>query len=56
MSLFEVGRSPLHLPVHGLDFASEIVDTNGAGDTLVATFALALTAGVSMFESVYLAR
>src|SRR6266446_5582978 len=56
MSLFEVGRPPLHLPIHRLDSASEIVDTNGAGDTVVATFTLALTAGASMVESAYLAN
>jgi len=56
MSLFEVGRPPLHLPVHHLDSASEVVDTNGAGDTVVATFTLALTAGASMLEAAYLAN
>src|SRR2546426_7824768 len=56
MSLFEVGRPPLHLPIHRLDSASEIVDTNGAGDTVVATFTLALTAGASMLEAAYLAN
>jgi rfaE bifunctional protein kinase chain/domain len=56
MSLFEVGRPPLHLPIHRLDSASEVVDTNGAGDTVVATFTLALTAGASMVEAAYLAN
>jgi rfaE bifunctional protein kinase chain/domain len=56
MSLFEVGRPPLHLPIHHLDTASEVVDTNGAGDTVVATFTLALTAGASMVEATYLAN
>lgn len=56
MSLFEVGKAPLHLPVHRLSHASEIVDTNGAGDTVAATFTLALTAGASMAEAAYLAN
>jgi len=56
MSLFEVGKPPLHLPLHRLDHASEVVDTNGAGDTVAATFTLALTAGASMAEAAYLAN
>jgi rfaE bifunctional protein kinase chain/domain len=56
MSLFEVDRSPLHLPIHRLDHGSEIVDTNGAGDTVAATFTLALTAGASFAEAAYLAN
>jgi D-glycero-beta-D-manno-heptose-7-phosphate kinase len=56
MSLFEVGKPPLHLPVHRLDHASEIVDTNGAGDTVAATFTLALSAGASMSEAAYIAN
>src|SRR5712691_4580193 len=56
MSLFEVGKPPLHLPIYHLDHASEIVDTNGAGDTVAATFTLALTAGASMAEAAYLAN
>lgn len=56
MSLFEVGKPPLHLPIHRLDHASEVVDTNGAGDTVAATFTLALTAGASMAEAAYLAN
>lgn len=56
MSLFEVDEPPLHLPVHPLEHASEIVDTNGAGDTVAATFTLALTAGASMAEAAYIAN
>ena len=56
MSLFEAGKPPLHLAVHRLDHASEIVDTNGAGDTVAATFTLALTAGASMAEAAYVAN
>src|SRR5207249_7991113 len=56
MSLFEAGKLPLHLPVHRLDHASEIVDTNWAVDTVAATFTLALTAGASMAEAAYIAN
>jgi rfaE bifunctional protein kinase chain/domain len=56
MSLFEVGKPPLHLPIYPLSPASEIVDTNGAGDTVAATFTLALTTGASMAEAAYLAN
>lgn len=56
MSLFEAGKPPLHLPIHQLNHASEIVDTNGAGDTVAATFTLALTAGASMAEAAYIAN
>jgi rfaE bifunctional protein kinase chain/domain len=58
MSLFEVGKPPLHLPIYPLPLplASEIVDTNGAGDTVAATFTLALTVGATMHEAAYLAN
>lgn len=56
MSLFERGKEPVHLPVHRLDHGSEIVDTNGAGDTVAATFTLALTAGANFVEAAYLAN
>ena len=56
MSLFEIDKPPLHLPVHQLDHGIEVVDTNGAGDTVAATFTLALTAGASFAESAYLAN
>ncbi|MGH2496759.1 MAG: bifunctional heptose 7-phosphate kinase/heptose 1-phosphate adenyltransferase [Ktedonobacteraceae bacterium] len=56
MSLFERDKAPVHLPVHRLDHASEIVDTNGAGDTVAATFTLALTAGASFGEAACLAN
>lgn len=56
MSLFEAGKAPLHLPIYRLPSASEIVDTNGAGDTVAATFTLALAVGASMREAAYLAN
>lgn len=57
MSLFVAGQSPLHLPIFPLSrHASEIADTNGAGDTVAATFALALTAGANFAEAACLAN
>src|SRR5579884_824932 len=56
MSLFVANEPPLHLPIHKLNHGSEIVDTNGAGDTVAATFTLALTAGATFAEAAYLAN
>jgi rfaE bifunctional protein kinase chain/domain len=56
MALFEEGKTPLSIPIHHLPFTSEIVDTNGAGDTVAATFTLSLTAGASMAEAAYLSN
>lgn len=41
MSLFRAGAAPVHLPAQ----AREVFDVSGAGDTVVAAFALALAAG-----------
>lgn len=57
MSLFVAGEEPLHMPVHVLNHhASKVADTNGAGDTVAATFTLALTTGASFAEAAYLAN
>ncbi len=56
MSLFEASKAPTHFPIYSLPGASEIVDTNGAGDTVAATFTLALTTGATMVEAAYLAN
>ncbi|HEY7414558.1 MAG TPA: PfkB family carbohydrate kinase [Ktedonobacteraceae bacterium] len=56
MSLFERDQPPFHLPIFPLSQASEIVDTNGAGDTVAATFMLAVTTGATMAEAAYLAN
>jgi rfaE bifunctional protein kinase chain/domain len=52
MSLFERGKPPLHVPTA----AREVFDVTGAGDTVVATMALALTAGASLPEAAVLAN
>ncbi|HEX9056730.1 MAG TPA: PfkB family carbohydrate kinase, partial [Ktedonobacterales bacterium] len=51
MSLFEQDKPPLHLPVSNLEL---VADTTGAGDTVSATFTLALVAGASMAEAAVL--
>ena len=44
MALFEPGRKTLHIPIYGSD---EVADVTGAGDTVIATFTLALAAGAT---------
>jgi rfaE bifunctional protein kinase chain/domain len=53
MSLFEEGRRPAHIPPYGTD---EVADVTGAGDTVAATFLLALLAGGSFLEAATLAN
>lgn len=53
MALFEKGKKTEHIPVHGSD---EIADVTGAGDTVIATFTLALAAGATFSEAARLAN
>lgn len=53
MSLFECGQEPLHIPASNL---AEVADPTGAGDTVAATFTLALVAGATMAEAATLAN
>ena len=53
MALFEPGRPPLHIPIYGSD---EVADVTGAGDTVIATFTLALAAGATPAEASRLAN
>ncbi|MEO8035092.1 MAG: PfkB family carbohydrate kinase [Acidobacteriota bacterium] len=54
MALFErSGDAPMLIPVHGTD---QVADVTGAGDTVIATFTLALAAGASYAESAKLAN
>lgn len=46
-------RQPLFIPVYGTD---QIADVTGAGDTVIATFTLALAAGASYAEAAVLAN
>ncbi len=52
MSLFERGSRPAHLPAA----AREVFDVTGAGDTVIATLALAVAAGATLFEAASLAN
>ena len=47
------GRPTTHIPIFGSD---EVADVTGAGDTVIATFGLALAAGASFYEAARLAN
>ena len=53
MALFERGRPTEHIPIVGSD---EVADVTGAGDTVIATFTLALAAGATFSEAAQLAN
>lgn len=53
MSVYQRGKKPVRLPVHGPE---EAVDVTGAGDTVIASFALALGAGASFVEAARIAN
>ena len=47
------GSAPIFIPVYGTD---QVADVTGAGDTVIATFTLALAAGASFAEAAKLAN
>jgi rfaE bifunctional protein kinase chain/domain len=53
MALFQPGEATVHLPIVGSD---QVTDVTGAGDTVIATFALALSVGASFVEAAQLAN
>lgn len=53
MALFERGRPATHIPVYGTD---EVSDVTGAGDTVIATTALAIASGGSFIDAARLAN
>jgi rfaE bifunctional protein kinase chain/domain len=53
MALFEPDRPTVHIPIFGSD---QIADVTGAGDTVMATMTLALSAGASFEEAARLAN
>lgn len=53
MMLLEDDAAPLHIPAVG---AQQAVDVTGAGDTVIATFALALAGGASFADAARLAN
>jgi rfaE bifunctional protein kinase chain/domain len=53
MALFEPKRPTVHIPIVGSD---EIADVTGAGDTVIATFTLAVASGATFTEAAHLAN
>ena len=53
MALFEPRRPTVHIPIYGTD---QVADVTGAGDTVIATFTLALAAGADPLEASLLAN
>jgi rfaE bifunctional protein kinase chain/domain len=53
MALFEPDKKTVHIPIHGTD---EIADVTGAGDTVIATYTLALAAGADHYNAARLAN
>jgi rfaE bifunctional protein kinase chain/domain len=53
MALFERGKPAKHIAIHGTD---EVADVTGAGDTVIATFTLALAAGATPSDAARLAN
>lgn len=53
MVLVERGREPVAIPVVG---STEAIDVTGAGDTVIATYALGLAAGATYEEAAHLAN
>ncbi len=53
MALFEGAAAPRLIPVHGTD---QVADVTGAGDTVLAAFTLALSAGATPLEAALLAN
>ena len=52
MLLYQRGQKPFHIPT----VAQEIFDVSGAGDTVIATFTLAIAAGASPMEAAILSN
>jgi rfaE bifunctional protein kinase chain/domain len=53
MALFDSGEPPDLIPVHGTD---QVADVTGAGDTVIATFSLALASGANPREAALIAN
>ena len=53
MALFEPDKPTTHIPIVGSD---QISDVTGAGDTVIATFTLALASGATFTEAAHLAN
>ena len=53
MAIFEPKRRTSHIPIFGTD---EVADVTGAGDTVIASLALALSVGASLYEAACVAN
>lgn len=53
MILFEKGKPPYPIPVHG---TTDIVDVTGAGDTVISVFSAALASGATFKQAALLAN
>ena len=53
MAVFEPGQPTVHVPIYGSD---QVADVTGAGDTVIAAFTLALSAGARPAEAAFLAN
>jgi rfaE bifunctional protein kinase chain/domain len=53
MALFEPKQPTVHIPIFG---SGEVADVTGAGDTVIATLGLALSAGASLYEAARLSN
>ena len=53
MALFQAAHPTIHIPIFGSD---QIADVTGAGDTVIATMTLALSAGASFEDAARLAN
>jgi rfaE bifunctional protein kinase chain/domain len=53
MALFQSKQPTVHVPIFGSD---EVTDVTGAGDTVIATCALALASGATFYEAARLAN
>ncbi len=53
MVVFSRANKPVNIPIYGTD---EVADVTGAGDTVIATFTLAVAAGASPIEAAILSN
>lgn len=52
MALFRENEQPIHIPTK----AREVFDVSGAGDTVMATFMVAMNAGANLYEAMQIAN
>jgi D-beta-D-heptose 7-phosphate kinase/D-beta-D-heptose 1-phosphate adenosyltransferase len=52
MSLFHPPQTPVHIPTR----ARDVYDVTGAGDTVMATFSMAMFSGLSLVDAAHLAN